>query len=89
MRSVALTGRFKRDYRRTLKADPDIDAILGPIIEILVSGAPLAPNHHDHALSGYWRGYRDCHIRPDLLLIYSRTAEVVTLVRLGSHSDLF
>ena len=89
MRSIALTGRFKRDYSRVLRADPDIDTILQPLLEQLAKGEPLAVHHSDHPLSGNWKGYRDCHVRPDLLLIYSRTADELTLARLGSHSDLF
>ena len=89
MRAIAITGRFKRDYKRVLKADPAIDGILSAVVEQLASGAPLSSNHHDHALSGNWKCFRDCHLRPDLLLIYRRTTDELTLVRIGSHSDLF
>jgi mRNA interferase YafQ len=49
---------------------------------------PLAEKHHDHPLTGDWKDHRDCHIKPDLLLIYRKPDDVVLqLVRLGSHSD--
>ena len=45
--------------------------------------------YRDHPLTGDWKGFRDCHLRPDLVLIYSVSETELTLVRLGSHSDLF
>jgi mRNA interferase YafQ len=49
----------------------------------------LAPRHADHPLTGNWKDHRDCHIRPDLVLIYRKAGtDVLSLVRLGSHSDL-
>jgi photosystem II stability/assembly factor-like uncharacterized protein/mRNA-degrading endonuclease YafQ of YafQ-DinJ toxin-antitoxin module len=51
---------------------------------------PLSEKHRDHALSGEWRDYRECHLKPDLLLIYRKPdSQVLQLVRLGSHSELF
>jgi mRNA interferase YafQ len=50
----------------------------------------LPEKNHDHALTGAWVGYRECHIRPDLLLIYRKPdAITLRLARLGSHSELF
>ena len=43
----------------------------------------------DHALGGAWRGFRDCHVKPDLVLIYRKSADALALARLGSHSELF
>jgi len=49
----------------------------------------LADRHHDHPLSGEWAGFRDCHVKPDLVLIYEKPDdETLRLVRLGSHSEL-
>jgi len=49
----------------------------------------LEPGHRDHALTGDWKDYRDCHIKPDLVLIYQKPdADTLRLVRLGSHSEL-
>ncbi|WP_216222694.1 type II toxin-antitoxin system YafQ family toxin [Polynucleobacter sp. UK-Kesae-W10] len=58
-------------------------------LEILIRDAPLPARYFDHALTGEWNDFRDCHIRPDLVLIYQKpTIEVLRLVRLGSHSEL-
>ena len=58
-------------------------------METLANDRPLEPRHHDHALSGEWRDYRDCHLKPDLVLIYQKPdTGTLRLVRLGSHSEL-
>jgi mRNA interferase YafQ len=59
------------------------------VVEALRHHRPLDPRHRDHALAGDRRGYRECHIQPDWLLIYRVDAETVYLARTGSHSDLF
>lgn len=86
---VERTTRFKRDYKREKRIDAKLDALLLPVLEALVAGNPLRAKHSDHALTGNWRGFRDCHIKPDLVLIYSKSDHHLTLVRLGSHSELF
>jgi hypothetical protein len=54
-----------------------------------VQDEPLAERYHDHPLTGDWKDHRDCHIKPDLILIYRQPdAEVLQLVRLGSHAEL-
>lgn len=59
------------------------------VIRVLAAGESLPAKHRDHHLKGEWSKYRECHIRPDLLLIYRIEGEKVMLARLGSHSDLF
>jgi mRNA interferase YafQ len=60
------------------------------VLVALANDQPLEPRHCDHDLSGDWAGYRECHVKPDLLLIYRKPdAETVRLARLGSHSELF
>ena len=54
----------------------------------LANDQPLEPRHRDHALSSNWKGYRDCHVRPDLVLIYRLDENRLMLARLGSHSEL-
>jgi mRNA interferase YafQ len=92
MRTIERSTAFKRDYRRT-KATAryrDLDSRLTALLELLIEDRPLPPANRDHALSGSWAGYRECHVRPDLLLIYGKpTPDVLRLVRLGSHSELF
>jgi mRNA interferase YafQ len=91
MRQIERTTQFKRDYRRELKGrhrqtlDAGLAAILGPLIR----DEPLAERFHDHPLGGEWSGFRDCHVKPDLVLIYEKPDdEILRLVRLGSHSEL-
>lgn len=58
-------------------------------IRLLASEITLPPRFRDHALSGNWSGWRDCHIEPDWLLLYQVSEEQLLLGRTGSHSDLF
>lgn len=89
MKTIRHTTRFKKDYRRERKTDPRLDTALRAVVGMLVSGAALPEKFRDHPLAGQWKDYRDCHVRPDLVLVYRVTADEVELVRLGSHSDLF
>jgi len=91
MRTIKRTGQFKRDYKREAKGEhrATLDAELIPIMQALASDQPLTPHHRDHALTGHWSDHRDCHIKPDLVLIYRMPdAGTLQLVRLGSHSEL-
>ncbi len=66
-----------------------LDAELMEVVRLLAGDIPLPHRNYDHALSGEWRDHRDCHIRPDLILIYRKPdGESLELVRLGSHSEL-
>ena len=89
MRALVRTSKFKRDYKREKRTDAQLDAVFVPVLEILMGNDPVPERLQDHALSGSWKGYRDCHVRPDLVLIYARSTETLTLVRIGSHSDVF
>ena len=91
MRTIDWTNRFKRDYRRELKGrhGPELDVLLSDILPALQADQPLAASLRDRALTGDWRHHRDCHLRPDLVLIYAKPDDVtLRLVRLGSHSEL-
>ena len=91
MRTIERTGQFKRDYKRESKGRhrATIDTDLLAVVALLVSDQPLDARLCDHALSGEWKDFRDCHIRPDLVLIYSKPdPDTLRLVRLGSHSEL-
>ena len=91
MRKIERTGQFKRDYKREARGRhrTSLDADLVPILGALADDQPLEPRHHDHALSGDWKDHRDCHVKPDLVLIYQKPdAATLRLVRLGSHSEL-
>jgi mRNA interferase YafQ len=90
MRELERTTKFKRDYKREKRTDASLDAVLLPVVEMLLNDEELPERLRDHSLSGTWAGFRDCHIRPDLVLIYAKPDdETLSLVRLGSHSELF
>lgn len=80
----------KRDYKREAKRHRAmLDLELVPILKALAGDLPLESRNRDHALTGDWKDHRDCHIKPDLVLIYRKPdGEVLQLVRLGSHSEL-
>ncbi len=91
MRTIRYTGRFKRDYRRekTGQHGKRLDDLLMEVVNLLAADQKLLVRHFDHALTGDWSDHRDCHVRPDLVLIYRKPdAETLELVRLGSHSEL-
>lgn len=61
-----------------------------PVVVALSTDRPLEARYRDQDLGGDWDGYRECHLRPDLLLIYRKSSDdVLKLARLGSHSELF
>jgi len=91
MRTINQTTTFKRDLKRESKGQHR--AFLAEnfvaAVQTLANDQPLTDKFHDHALSNNWQGCRDCHIRPDLVLIYRKPDdETLQLVRLGSHSEL-
>ncbi len=91
MRTIKYTSRFKRDYRREKSGryGKKLDAVLLEVVEMLAVDTPLPHKNFDHSLSGDWSDHRDCHVKPDLVLIYRKPdAETLELVRLGSHSEL-
>lgn len=67
-----------------------IDALIEQVITLLAADEPLPVSLRDHLLTGDWSGYRECHLKPDLLLLYRKTdSETLRLARLGSHSEVF
>jgi mRNA interferase YafQ len=93
LRTIERSSAFKRDYKRA-KATPrhskNLDSLLSAVMERLVSDVVLPESNRDHALSGDWAGYPECHVKPDLLLIYRKVdQDALRLARLGSHSELF
>jgi len=92
MREIEWTSHFKRDYKREKKArhrktlDHEMTVV---VVELLAADEPMPEQYHDHPLIGDWWEHRDCHIKPDLVLIYRKLDEdVLQLVRMGSHSEL-
>ena len=88
MKSIFWTNQFKKDFKRAQAQGKDI-AALREIITKLAAGEKLSPHLKDHPLHGDWNSFRDCHIKPDWVLIYRITADSLTLTRLGSHSEPF
>ena len=77
MRRIERTGQFKQDYRRVrrLRYRATLDTDLVGVLESLGNDQSLDPRHRDHQLAGEWRDRRDCHISPDLILIYRKTGK--------------
>jgi mRNA interferase YafQ len=91
MRRIERTKAFKRDYQRVIATPKhrDLDNLLPAILTLLATDTALPAKYVDHQLRGEWKDYRDCHVKPDLVLIYRKTGDqVLQLVRLGSNSAL-
>lgn len=89
MLSLEYSTQFKKDFKKIAKLSiPDVVEV-GHAIRQLQLGKALPAKYVDHALSGNWQGYRDCHVKPDLVLIYKSGGENLKLARIGSHSELF
>lgn len=88
MREVVRSTAFRKDIKRAEKRGKDM-AKLKAVILLLIEDAPLDTRYRDHPLKGTWAGYRDLHIEPDWLLLYSVSATELYLARTGTHADLF
>lgn len=84
------TSQFKKDYKRIKKRGYDLGA-LHDVLQKLANGVQLDERNRDHALAGNYTGFRECHIRPDWLLVYAIDGDrlILTASRTGTHSDLF
>jgi len=92
MRRIERTTAFRRDFKREKRGKHrrDLDSLVSTVVSLLAENKPLSEKNRDHGLGGDWANSRECHLKPDLLLIYRRPdAEVLQLVRMGSHSELF
>jgi mRNA interferase YafQ len=88
MRSPSYSSQFRRDVKRLRKRGKDLEK-LKVLIELLLAGEPLPPQYKDHPLKLNWAGYRDAHVEPDWVIIYSAAAEEVHLERTGTHDEIF
>lgn len=88
MRKLARSKDFDRDFRKV-----DLSDELLEVLSCLIHDLPLNPKYKDHALTGNWKDYRECHIKPDLLLVYRKETidgkDILKLARLNSHSNIF
>ena len=89
MRAVEYTSAFRKDYKRLQRSPRHDLAELKEVVAMLAQGAALPEHYRDHPLGGNWGGFRECHLQSDWLLIYILTPDTLTLVRTGTHSELF
>jgi mRNA interferase YafQ len=86
MRTIDRSKAFKRDFKK----HGAIETSLIEVLYKLLNDESLPSKYRDHALTGDWEGFRECHVKPDLLLIYQQNEKMeLVLARLGSHSELF
>lgn len=90
MLTLELTSKFRKDFKLAKKRGLKM-SLLNDVLAVLLSGKQLDEKYCDHALEGNYKGYRECHIQPDWLLIYKIDKDRLVLVaaRTGTHSDLF
>jgi mRNA interferase YafQ len=90
MYKITATSQFRKEYKKIKKRGLDVKE-LERVVDILASGNKLEERYRDHELVGNYVGFRECHIKPDWLLIYKIEYDKLVLVlsRTGSHSDLF
>ena len=82
--------QYDRDVKLAIRRGLDIDKLL-QVVRLLQQGEQLSANYHNHLLSGDYKGYWECHINPDWLLLYEKDTEIrlISLYRTGTHSDIF
>jgi len=88
--TIKATNRFEKDVKQAQKRGKDLDKLFF-VIEKLANGEKLDEKYRDHSLVGLYKGCRECHIEPDWLLVYEIFEDILilSLVRTGTHSDLF
>jgi mRNA interferase YafQ len=84
MRKIRRVRSFDKDFKKA-----ELSPSLVEVLYCLVKDEPLPAKYRDHALTGNLKGFRDCHVEPDLVLIYKIGDDVIELVRLSSHSEVF
>lgn len=89
MKEIRKTSQFKKDYKR-FKNDKEFIKTLMNVVMLLADGKDIPEEYHPHPLKGNWKNYVECHIESDTLLIwFDKEHDIIELVRLGSHSELF
>lgn len=90
MLTLRPTSQYKKDRKRAIKRGLSMK-LLDDVIQTLMEEKSLDPKHRDHALTGEYEGFRECHVQPDWLFIYAIDAGALILIaaRTGTHSDLF
>ena len=90
MLTLITTAKYRKDRKRVMKSKLPMH-LLDEVLQTLLDEKPLDPKYNDHALKGDYYGFRECHIKPDWLLIYAvdKGSLILTATRTGSHSELF
>jgi len=88
MLEIKNSVRFKKDLKK-FKHNQSVINELNVVIAHLINNKPMPQKYRDHPLNGNWTGHKECHIKPDILLIYIITETTLFLERIGSHSELF
>ena len=88
MKTFRLMNAYRKDLRRITRRSYDL-SLLADVLNALREGRQLSAARRDHHLKGEWKGWRECHVEPDWLLIYKATETEVLLARTGTHADLF
>jgi mRNA interferase YafQ len=86
---IIATGRFRKDFKKYRNMPSKVEKIY-TVLDMLKEGIEIPKEYNPHMLAGDYRGYTECHIESDLLLIWLDMEEgIIKLIRLGSHSELF
>ena len=85
MRTLTTTKKFQRDFKK----HGELTSAYIEVLWKLLNDEALDKKYCDHQLSGELKECRDCHIKPDLVLIYRKYDNILELIRMGSHSELF
>ncbi|EPT1451907.1 type II toxin-antitoxin system YafQ family toxin [Escherichia coli] len=89
MKTVLFSRTFKRDMKRLARCDKTVGELLAPVMDCFKGGNPLDARWLDHSLGCGWPDHRDLHLKPDLILVYTRPCpDSVKLVRIGNHANL-
>ncbi|EKK5568011.1 type II toxin-antitoxin system YafQ family toxin [Enterobacter hormaechei] len=89
MKQILFSRAFRRDMKRLARVNKTVSHLLAPVIECMKEGRPLDARWQDHGLGAGWPEHRDLHLKPDLLVVYTRPDEdSVKLVRIGNHANL-
>jgi mRNA interferase YafQ len=88
MRTASYSAQFERDVKRLRKRGKDFEKFK-KLVTLLLADMPLPPQYKDHPLKRNWSGYRDAHLEPDWVVIYSASSEKVHFERTGTHEELF
>lgn len=89
MLEITYSSQFKKDFKKIRKLSFSDLKIIFEVISTLEQEGSLDAKYKDHELIGNWSNFRECHIKPDLLLIYKKNVTELQLARIGTHSDLF